>query len=178
MSTSDHQVDGEARRGPGFGLPAASTGNRLLDWIAAVMLFALHVERRIDPFFRPLFDRLFRDLLTSWTTRLINWKRRKERNDLPALAEERMQPHEEEHLQDIIDTFTAQLRGLWKPGYFERGGNTKTHGIVRAELEIRDDLPEHMRRGLFAEPRTYRAWVRFSGPGPVLTRRTSTTSAS
>jgi hypothetical protein len=24
-----------------------------------------------------------------------------------------------------------------------------------------------MRRGIFAEPRTYRAWVRYSGPGPV-----------
>ena len=26
-----------------------------------------------------------------------------------------------------------------------------------------------MRRGIFAEPRTYRAWVRFSGPGPYVT---------
>ncbi len=60
---------------------------------------------------------------------------------------------------------------LWKPGYYERGGNTKTHGIVRAELTVRDDLPEHMRQGIFAEPgRTYRAWVRFSGPGPYITR--------
>ena len=61
------------------------------------------------------------------------------------------------------------MRRLWKPGYFERGGNTKTHGIVRAEFTVRDDLPEHMRRGIFAEPRTYRAWVRFSGPGPYVT---------
>ena len=61
------------------------------------------------------------------------------------------------------------MRGLWKPGYFERGGNTKTHGIVRAELTVRDDLPEHLRHGIFAEPRTYRAWVRFSGPGPYVT---------
>jgi hypothetical protein len=30
-------------------------------------------------------------------------------------------------------------------------------------------VPEHMRRGIFAEPRTYRAWVRFSGPGPYVT---------
>ena len=58
---------------------------------------------------------------------------------------------------------------LWNPGYFERGGNTKTHGIVRAEFTVRDDLPENMRRGIFAEPRSYRAWVRFSGPGPYVT---------
>ena len=96
-----------------------------------------------------------------------NLQRRDE--DRLALAEERLQPDEEEHLEDIIDTFTAQMRGLWNPGYFERGGNTKTHGIVRAEFTVRDDLPEHMRRGIFAEPRTYRAWVRFSGPGPYMT---------
>jgi hypothetical protein len=41
---------------------------------------------------------------------------------------------------------------------------------VRAELTIRDDLPESMRHGIFAEPRTYRAWVRFSGPGPYVTK--------
>ena len=40
---------------------------------------------------------------------------------------------------------------------------------MRAELTVRDDLPENMRRGIFAEPRTYRAWVRFSGPGPYVT---------
>ena len=28
------------------------------------------------------------------------------------------------------------------------------------------DLPDELRRGLFAEPGTYPAWVRFSGPGP------------
>jgi hypothetical protein len=61
------------------------------------------------------------------------------------------------------------MRKLWKPGYFERGGNTKTHGIVSGEFTVRDDLPEHMRRGIYAEPRTYRAWVRFSGPGPYIT---------
>jgi hypothetical protein len=61
------------------------------------------------------------------------------------------------------------MKGLWRPGGFERGGNTKTHGIVRGELTVRDDLPEKMRRGIFAEPRTYRAWVRFSGPGPYIT---------
>ena len=59
---------------------------------------------------------------------------------------------------------------LWNPGHVERGGNTKTHGIVRAEFVVRDDLPEHMRRGIFAEPRTFQAWVRFAGPGPYVTK--------
>jgi hypothetical protein len=152
--------------GPGFGLPPANTGNPALNLLSGFLARLIHLERRIDPLFRPGFDWLLREPLTRLTTRLINWQRK----DVGLkLAEEMIQPDEEAHLQDIIDTFHAQLRGLWTPGYFERGGNTKTHGIVRGELTIRDDLPDQLRRGIFAEPRTYRAWVRYSGPGPYIT---------
>jgi hypothetical protein len=153
-------------RGSGFGLPPPDTGNFLLNGIARAMLFLIHLERRFDPFLRPAFDALFRDRLARLITALMN-KRRKD--DGLALAEEKAQPDEEAHLDDIITTFTAQMKRLWNPGYFERGGNTKTHGIVRAELTVRDDVPEAMRRGIFAEPRSYRAWVRYSGPGPYVT---------
>jgi len=155
-----------SNRGTGFGLPRADTGNAVLNWISGALLVVIHAERRFDPFFRPAFDAAFRDLLTNMTTALIN---RRRKDEGLGLAEERAQPDEEAHLDDIITTFTAQMHRLWKPGYFERGGNTKTHGIVRAEFTVRDDLPEHMRRGIFAEPKTYRAWVRFSGPGPYIT---------
>ncbi|MGH7301728.1 MAG: catalase family protein [Candidatus Rokuibacteriota bacterium] len=125
------------------------------------------LERRFDPFFRPAFDWLLRDRLSLLFTALIN--RQRTRDGL-GLAEERLQPGEDGSLDDIVATFTAQLRRLWTPGHFERGGNTKTHGVVRAELTVRADLPEPLRRGIFAEPRTYRAWVRFAGPGPYVTR--------
>jgi hypothetical protein len=159
-------VTREAGPGAGFGLPPADTGSRLLNWISGALLFFIHVERRFDPFFRPLFDALLRDRLSTLVTALIN---RKRKDEGLGIAEERAQPNEEAHLEDIIATFTAQMRRLWNPGHFERGGNTKTHGVVRAEFIVRDDLPEHMRRGIFAEPRTYRAWVRYSGPGPYIT---------
>ena len=153
-------------RGTGFGLPPPDTGNFLLNGIARLLLFLIHLERRFDPFFRPVFDRLFRDRLARLITAIMNKRRQDEGL---GLAEEKAQPDEEAHLDDIITTFTAQMKRLWNPGYVERGGNTKTHGIVRAELTVRDDLPENMRRGIFAEPRSYRAWVRFSGPGPYVT---------
>ncbi len=152
--------------GSGFGLPPADTGSPVLDWLNGVFTALIHLERRFDPFFRSGLDALLREPLTALTTKLINSRRADEGS---ALAEERVQPDEEAHLQDIIDTFQAQMRKLWEPGYFERGGNTKTHGVVRAELTVRDDLPEHMRRGIFTEPRTYPAWVRYSGPGPYIT---------
>jgi hypothetical protein len=152
--------------GIGYGLPPPATGYPVLDWISRLSIKLVHLERRIDPFYRPGFDSLLRDPLTRLTTWLNNLGRKDEGYQL---AEERTQPDEEAHLQDIIDSFNIQMRGLWKAGYFQRGGNTKTHGIVRAELTVRDDLPEHMRRGIFAEPRTYPAWVRYSGPGPYVT---------
>jgi hypothetical protein len=150
----------------GYGLPPADTGVWYLDWLANVSTYFVHLERRFDPFFRPAFDALFRDLLSRWTTALINFQRH---NDGMKLAEERIQPDEEAHLNSIIADMGNQMRKLWKPGNFQRGGNTKTHGIVRGEFIVRDDLPEHMRQGIFSEPRTYKAWVRFSGPGPYIT---------
>jgi hypothetical protein len=155
-----------AERGPGHGLPPPSTGSFVLDTIARVLLLGIRAERRIDPFFRPVSDAVFREPLSRLTTWLINLRRKDEGL---GIAEERIQPGEEAHLQEIITTFTAQMKGLWRPGGFERGGNTKTHGIVRGEFTVRDDLPEKLRRGIFAEPRTYPAWVRFSGPGPYIT---------
>jgi hypothetical protein len=149
-----------------YGAPPPSTGNFALNAVARFLLFAIHVERRFDPFVRPVFDLLLRDRLSNLTTWLINVRRKDEGL---GLAEERIQPDEEAHLDSIIETFTAQMGGLWQPGHFERGGNTKTHGIVRGELTVRDDLPENMRHGIFAEPKTYPAWVRFAGPGPYIT---------
>ncbi len=147
-------------------VPPANTGNALLDFIADGLLKATQLERRIDPFIRPAFDATLRDPVARLVTWLINLRRKDEGL---ALAEERPIPNEEVWLQSIIDTFTAQMKGLWKPGGFERGGNTKTHGMVRATFVVHDGLPPELRHGIFAEPHTYRAWVRFSGPGPYVT---------
>ena len=69
------------------------------------------------------------------------------------------------------------MRKLWKPGGIERGGNTKTHGIVRGEFIVHDNLPPQFRHGIYAQPQTFRAGC--ASPDPVPTsRRTSTTSVS
>jgi len=147
-------------------VPPANTGSAFLNLLANASISFVHLERRFDPFFRPLFDALLRDPLTSLTTALINMQRPDEHLKI---AEEKPLPDEEECLQSIISSFQTQMRDLWKPGGFERGGNTKTHGIVRGEFIVHDGLPENLRRGIYAQPQTYRAWVRFSGPGPYIT---------
>jgi len=147
-------------------VPPANTGSVVLDWLGDALIKAVQLERRIDPFIRPAFDAVLRDPIARLTTFLVNLQRRDEGL---ALAQERPLPDEEAYLQSIIDTFTRQMHGLWKPGGYERGGNTKTQGIVRAELIVHEGLAPELRHGIFAEPRTYRAWVRFSGPGPYVT---------
>ena len=124
------------------------------------------MERRIDPFVRPAFDAILRDPVAALVTALINVRRP---NEHLALAQENPRAGEAQWLASIVASFEQQMRGLWPPGRFERGGNTKTHGIVRGEFIVHDSLPPALRHGIFAEPRTFRAWVRFSGPGPYIT---------
>ncbi|CAD85143.1 MULTISPECIES: catalase family protein [Nitrosomonas] len=139
--------------------------NRVLKAIHNFLILLLRIERRLEPWFRPQWDYLFREPGSRLIQFLINRRRKNKDSDLE-LAEERFDPDEEESLNKIIDLMMDQMRGRFKPGGYERGGNTKTHGIVRATITIRDDLPEHCRKGIFANPRSYPAYIRYSGPGP------------
>jgi hypothetical protein len=147
-------------------MPRADTGSGFLDWLSDTSMFLLQMERRIDPWIRPAFDALLRDPLTRLTTALINLQRKDEGFKI---AEERPLPDEAAFLESIIESFTKQMHGLWKPGGYERGGNTKTQGILRGEFIVHDNLPPEFRHGIYAQPQTFRAWVRFSGPGPYIT---------
>jgi hypothetical protein len=146
--------------------PRADTGSVWLDRLSDASTFLLHLERRFDPFVRPLFDALLRDRMARVVTHLIN---RKRPDEGLGLAEERPRPDEEALIDSIVSSFEKQMRLLWRPGGFERGGNTKTHGIVRGELIVHDGVPTELRHGLYTHPHAYRAWVRFSGPGPYVT---------
>jgi hypothetical protein len=147
-------------------IPRTNTGSAVLNWLGDASISLVHLERRFDPLLRPFFDALFRDPLASLITSLIN---RRRPNEGLQLAEEKLLPNEEAYVDSVIQSFEEQMRLLWKPGRFERGGNTKTHGIVRAEFIVHKNLPPELRHGIYAEPRTYPAWVRFSGPGPYIT---------
>lgn len=128
-----------------------------------LLLKMLHIERRLEPYFRPALNRLLREPSAAVIQHLINWRRKDEGL---ALAEEKADPDEEASLDKIIDLMSDQMRGHFKPGAYERGGNTKTHGILKATVTIRNDLPAGFRKGVFAHPRSFPAYVRFSGPGP------------
>ncbi len=125
---------------------------------------ALKIERRFDPFVRRFFDALFQEPLAAqaqwWILRQVN-------ADGLALAQERTMPGEDELLEAIMREMRAFMQAQYRPGTFERGGNTKTHGVVRGEFIVRNSIPPECRYGVFARPQTFRAWVRFGGPGPA-----------
>jgi len=146
--------------------PRANTGSLVKNFVSDSGMALLRLERRFDPFVRPAFDALLRDPLARFTTALINSRRPDEGL---AIAQEKLMVDEESFTDSIVRSFTRQMGDLWKPGGFERGGNTKTQGIVRGEFTVHEDIPEHMKRGIYAKPQTFRAWVRFSGPGPYIT---------
>jgi hypothetical protein len=124
----------------------------------------LSLERRFDPFIRPFFDSGLREPLARVIQTLINLRRADERM---GIAEERPLPGEEAFLESIIEDMGGYMREHYAPGAFERAGNTKTHGVVRAEFTVRSDVPAELRHGVFALPQAFRAWVRFAGPGPA-----------
>jgi hypothetical protein len=131
--------------------------------LSDLFLWVWRLERRVEFLYRPLFDRWLRPPLFEWAQALQNSRREDEHL---ALAEERLLPGEEHYTEEIIDELAKFTRENWLPGAAQRFGNTKTFGVLRAEFTVLPDVPESLRHGLFAEPRTYPAWVRFSGPGP------------
>jgi hypothetical protein len=146
--------------------PRANTGSAWRNFVSDSGMALIRLERRFDPLLRPAFDAFLRDPLARFTTALIN---RQRTDEGLAIAEERLLPDEESFTDSIVKSFTRQMTDLWKPGGFERGGNTKTQGLVRGEFTVHEDIPAHMKRGIYAQPQTFRCWVRFSGPGPYIT---------
>lgn len=47
-----------------------------------------------------------------------------------------------------------------------RDAHAKAHGCVKAEVTV-PELPERLRVGVFAKPRTYYAWIRYSNGNPT-----------
>lgn len=129
-----------------------------------VMFGVLHVMRRFERFGLRQFVNLFlREPIAAVTQWVMNLRRRDEGFKI---AEERTLPDEEASTDSIIEAFATYMRQHYRPGEYERGGNTKTHGIIRADFIVHDDLAPEFRHGVFAKPGKYKAWVRFSGPGP------------
>jgi catalase len=78
------------------------------------------------------------------------------------LAQESPPPDEAAFARSIADRLRAKIIRDNPTGIIRRDAHPKMHGVVRAEFIVEPDLPEDLRIGIFREPKTYPAWIRFS----------------
>ena len=138
---------------------------RAICWL---LLQGVRLMRRLDPYYRDHFDAWFQRPLVRW----VQWWIQRFRTDQGlALAEEAPLANE----QQLIDEITGQMSAFLHKHYdgkerrAERAGNTKTYGLVRAEFVVDGALPTELQVGLFAKSGIFPAYVRFGGPGPLVT---------
>src|SRR5690242_2789576 len=129
-----------------------------------LFLALFYFERRIDPYYRATLDKIFRKPISALVQALINMKRK---DDHLQIGEEKLLPNEQAITEAIIEQMTLFLKKHYARSFALRAGNTKTYGVVRGEFEVLPDLADLLRQGVFKYPRTYPAWVRFAGPGPL-----------
>ena len=91
-------------------------------------------------------------------------------------AVETLQPGEEQTFDEISATMLDIARKIGqRQRHTVRSVHAKSHGLLKAELTVLDGLPEELRQGLFAEPKSYPAIMRFStNPGDILSDHIST----
>jgi catalase len=78
------------------------------------------------------------------------------------LAQEYPPPGEAAYTQDLAERLKAKIIKDNPTGIMRRDAHPKMHGVVKAEFIIEPDLPEQLRVGVFKQPGTYEAWIRFS----------------
>ena len=69
---------------------------------------------------------------------------------------------EQLHIDSLIETLAAKMKRDYEDVRTLRDGHPKMHGCVKAKFHVLPDIPEDLRVGLFAEPKSYETWVRFS----------------
>lgn len=89
------------------------------------------------------------------------------RDPLPGIEHK---PADEDATVDAIeDLFTQRLHDVHGDEPFLRDTHPKSNGCVRANFRVDPDIPERFRQGVFATPRSYPAWMRFSNAVPMIT---------
>lgn len=79
-----------------------------------------------------------------------------------ALAQENPPPGEAAYINDLAERLKAKIIKDNAGGIMRRDAHPKMHGVVKAEFIVEPDLPEALRVGVFKQPATYPAWIRFS----------------
>ncbi|WZO98518.1 hypothetical protein EP7_000098 [Isosphaeraceae bacterium EP7] len=73
---------------------------------------------------------------------------------------ETIEPNEQAMIAELVETQRRLHAIEGTPG--RRPQHPKQHGLVKADLVVGGGLADELRHGLFREPRTFEAWVRYS----------------
>ena len=122
------------------------------------------LEHRVDPYFRDGFNALFQRPLVNMVQFFLRLLHKNPETNLCQEIVEADEPEIAAAITEQMKEFTARE---YKGRVAERAGNTKTYGVVRAEFRVVGDIPPVFKKGIFAEPKTFPAWIRFAGPGPL-----------
>jgi hypothetical protein len=135
-------------------------GPRFNNAVLALVTF----EHRFDPYFRDAFNWIFQRPIVEVAQLLL---RLLHRNPETRLCQEIPVPEEEAITTAIKDAMAQFTRREYEGRIAERAGNTKTYGVVRADFQVLDGIPTRYKHGIFATPKSFPAWIRFGGPGPL-----------
>lgn len=81
----------------------------------------------------------------------------------PGLAEETIDPLEDAYIESLKRLTMERLQGQYPAGTaVRRDAHPKTHGLVTAQFIVLDDFSHALRHGVFSQPRTFDAIIRFS----------------
>lgn len=79
----------------------------------------------------------------------------------PGIGGERPPEGEAAQIEGVVNASFVALRAA-PGGKVPRGQHPKSHGCVRAEFTVGDDVPTELRHGIFRTARTFPALIRFS----------------
>ncbi len=74
-------------------------------------------------------------------------------------------PDEDVYTAQIINSGISMLRATREvvgDGTYRRDAHAKTHGCMLASFTPKPNLEPALRQGVFADPKTHNAWIRFS----------------
>src|SRR5262245_3173257 len=79
-------------------------------------------------------------------------------------GQESIPPDEPEAIKWILDRMEEAVKNEYAAGHRPawRDAHAKAHGCVKADFKVKADLPAELRRGVFAAPGSFTAWIRFS----------------
>jgi hypothetical protein len=78
------------------------------------------------------------------------------------LAQETPPANEADYIRNLEERLRAKIIQDNAGGIMRRDAHPKMHGLVKAEFTVEANLPDDLRFGVFSQPGTYLAWIRFS----------------